>query len=84
MADPLEGSLSIYASTYRLIVCVVPPLLRLGLIDRPGCVLLGAVIGIVFALRSMRFGEDKVGKGTEPTRGSKFGSRFWVAGSILI
>lgn len=42
-------------ATCRVVCTVTPPLLRLGLIDRSTCVVLGAVIGLVVALRSMSF-----------------------------
>ena len=51
-----KGFLDILASTCRLVGMIIPPLLRLGLIDRSGCVVLGAVIGIVVAIRSNRNG----------------------------
>ncbi|MCH7687259.1 MAG: hypothetical protein IH899_11355 [Planctomycetes bacterium] len=54
-ANMLRGFLDIYASTCRLVVCVIPPLLRLGWIDRSDCVVLGAVIGIVVALKSISY-----------------------------
>lgn len=47
------GFLDIFASTCRLVVCVIPPFLRAGLVDQAGCVFLGAVIGIIVALRSI-------------------------------
>ena len=56
IVDSLKGFLGILASTWRLVVFVIPPLLRLGLIDRSGCVVLGAVIGIVVAVSSNRNG----------------------------
>ena len=58
VAAPLNGLPSILASACRLLVFVIPSLIRLGLIDHSGCVVLGAVIGIVIALRSMKFGPD--------------------------
>ena len=58
MANPLNGFLRVLASTCRLIVCVIPPLLRLGMIDRTESVVLGAAIGIVVALRSLNFEAD--------------------------
>ncbi len=56
--DALKDSLGIFASTCRLVVGVIPPLFRLGLIDRTGCVVLGAVIGIAVALRSLPLRAD--------------------------
>ncbi len=52
----LKGFLDIFASTCHVVVFMIPPLLRLGLIDRSGCVVLGAVIGIVVAVSSNRNG----------------------------
>ena len=64
MATPLKGFLSVLDSTCRLVVCVIPPLLGVGLIDRTGCVVLGAAIGIVVAIRSMQIDADRHGDET--------------------
>jgi len=53
MASPLDGPVSIFALTCRLVVCVIPLLVRHGLIDRQGSVFLGALIGTAVALCSM-------------------------------
>ena len=76
MANPLNGFLSVLASTCRLVVCVIPPLLRLGLIDRPLGVVLGAVIGIVVASWS-------IGSSTrqDPPVGQDLGSTFGSLGA---
>lgn len=58
MADSLRSSFSIFASTCRLVFSVLPPMIQIGVIDRSDCVLLGAVIGIVVAARSIRTGPD--------------------------
>ena len=47
---PNNSAVNMLSSICRLVVSVIPTLLRLGLIDRFGCVVLGAVIGIVVAL----------------------------------
>ena len=49
----LIGFLDILASTCRLVVMMIPPLFRLGLIDRTGCIVLGSSIGIVVAVKSI-------------------------------
>ena len=51
-ANALNGTPGIFACTYRFVVFVVPPLLSLGVLKQTGCVVLGAVIGIVVVLRS--------------------------------
>ncbi len=56
--ETLRGFPGIFASICRIVVCVIPPLLRLGLIDRTECVAVGTVIGIVVTLRSMHFKPD--------------------------
>ena len=54
-ANALNGTPGIFACTYRIVVLFVPPLLSLGVLKQTGCVVLGAVIGIVVAVRSMQF-----------------------------
>ena len=44
----------ILVTTCQVVGTLIPPLLRLGWIDQIECVVLGAVIGIVVAIRSMR------------------------------
>ncbi len=62
MADTTAGSLKdclgTLDSTCRLVFSVLPPFIQLGLIDRSDCVVLGAVIGIVVAVRSSRTGRE--------------------------
>ena len=53
-ANALNGTPCIFACTYRVVVLFVPPLLSLGVLKQTGCVVLGAVIGIVVAAWSIR------------------------------
>ncbi len=48
----MQDLIPVVRTTCRIVVWVIPPLLRLGVIDRSGCIVLGAVIGIVVAVRS--------------------------------
>ena len=75
-ANALNGTPGIFACTYRVVVLFVPPLLSLGVLKQTGCVVLGAVIGIVVAVTSNRCGPRCSNNETEPTRGSRFGSYF--------
>ncbi len=50
-----QSIVSIFSSTCRLVVSVIPPLLRLGLIDYSGCVAVGVAIGMVVAATSNRY-----------------------------
>ena len=58
MVIPWKDMLSILSATCRHVVSVIPPLLQLGLIDETSCLVLGAAIGIVVAIRSMHFKPD--------------------------
>lgn len=58
MLKPWKDMPSILSATCRHVVSVIPPLLQFGLIDETSCPVLGAVIGIVVALRSMQFRSD--------------------------
>ncbi len=48
------GFIEIFVSLCQLVVCVIPPLLRLGLIDRTESVVLGDIIGMIVAVISIR------------------------------
>ena len=48
-----KGFIDILAKTCRYVVFVIPMLIRLGLIDRLGCVVVGVAIGIVVAVTSI-------------------------------
>ena len=54
----VHGLVHFVRRTCRLIATVIPPLIRLGLIDQTGCVVLGAVIGIVVASMSILTGSE--------------------------
>ncbi len=58
MADQMKGFLSILVSTCRIVACVIPSFIQLGLIDRTYCVLVGASIGIAVAVHSLSFEAD--------------------------
>jgi hypothetical protein len=47
----LKDMMRMLIPTCQIIGTFILPLLRLGLIDRFGCVVLGGVIGVVVALR---------------------------------
>ena len=55
MLKPWKDMPSILSATCRHVVSVIPPLLQLGLIGETSCVFLGAVIGMVVAIRSIHF-----------------------------
>ena len=57
-ANALNSTPGIFACTYRVVVLFVPPLVSLGVLNQAGCVVLGAVIGIVVASRSIHFKPD--------------------------
>ena len=67
VAIPFKDYLCICVSTCYFVSDVIPPLLRLGLIDRTSCPILGAVIGIVVACRSIRSNSHKPYDTTELT-----------------
>jgi len=74
MANKLQRCLSIFASTYRVVVWLIPSLLRLGLIDETECLLLGGLIGTVVAccsIRSPMRQDPPVGQDLGPTCGSR-------------
>ena len=54
----MRGLIPVARVTSSFVVTTILPLLRAGLIDRKGCVLLGGVVGIVVALRSVQFRSD--------------------------
>ena len=54
VAIQLRGTICNVVTTCQIVGTLVPPLLRLGLIGRSDCVVVGAVIGIVVAARSNR------------------------------
>jgi len=51
MVTHLKDTMRILIPTYQIVGTLIPPLVRLGLIDRFGCVVLGGAVGIVVALR---------------------------------
>ena len=55
----MQDLIPVVRITCRLVVCVIPPLIQLGLIDRSDCVVFGALIGIVVAVRSNRYSPRK-------------------------
>ena len=80
----MPNLIHVIGTTSSLVLSIIPPLLRLGYIDRIGCGVLGAVIGIVVALSSMQFTSDLLADKTASHRGAKFGSSFWIAEEFLI
>ena len=56
--NALKDMPSILGATCRHVVSVIPPLLHLGLIGETSCLVLGGVIGVVVALRSIEFTPD--------------------------
>ena len=52
----MKNQICILVTAFRIVGTLVPPQLRLGLIDQTECVVLGAVIGIVVAVTSHRNG----------------------------
>ena len=54
----MKSQISILVTTCQIVGTLIPLLLRLGLIGQSGCVVLGAMIGIVVAVRSKYFGFD--------------------------
>ena len=52
----MRGLIPVARVTSSFVVTIILPLLRAGLIDRTGCVLLSGVVGIVVAARSIRTG----------------------------
>lgn len=69
--------------TRQIVGSLILPLLRIGMIDRTGCVLLGAAIGIVVAFRSIRTGTNQLYDKMEPTRGSDLGPSFGSPRPVL-
>jgi hypothetical protein len=66
----VQDQLRLLRTISDLVVLVIPPLMRLGWIDRSGCIVLGAMIGVVVAFLSIRLAAKQI------PRGSKFGSYF--------
>ena len=64
MPDWLRGIVSEHALTWRIVFWVIPPLVRYGLIDCIGCMVLGGMIGGVvtcFSIRSSTRQDPPVG-----------------------
>ena len=72
----MRGLISVALVTSRLVVTIILPFLRVGLISRTECVLLGGIVGAVVAHRSIRSPTKRhppVGQDLGPTFGSPGG-----------
>ena len=75
LPDSSKGLVSEHAWTWRIVFWIMPPLVRLGLIDGIGSMVLGGLIGIVVVFfrsnRSPRRQDPPVGQDLGPTFGSR-------------
>ena len=55
------NGIHIFFTPSQIVGIFIPPLLRLGLVDRSGCVVVGGAIGIVGGLGSTQVRSDKLG-----------------------